>query len=171
MVTSMATRSARSRRPTNDSAITDSSSSHWASSITMRTGSARAASATRLSTARPTRNGSSDVLLRPAECGVQRQPLGLWELSGEVEDRAHQLVHACVVERHLRLDPGDAENTEPGSGLDGVANERRLADAGRTREHEHTALPRPAALTSPPIVAHSRARPTKALLADVAFAA
>ena len=57
--TSIATRSARRRRPTNDSAVADSSSSHCASSTTIRTDWSRAASATRLSTARPARNGSS----------------------------------------------------------------------------------------------------------------
>ena len=69
MVTSDATRSAPSRRPTNDSATADSSSSHCASSTTTRTGCARAASATRLRTARPTRNGS-----RASYCALPSTP-------------------------------------------------------------------------------------------------
>ena len=49
---------------------------------------------------------------------------------------------AGVSQCHLRLHPGDAEDSEPGRGVDRILHQRGLADAGRTGEHERPALAR-----------------------------
>ena len=138
MVRSEATRSAWRRRPTNDNAIADSSSTHCASSMTTSTGCARAASSTRLRTARPTRNGSSASCCHVAEHGVERDSLRFGERVDAVEEREHELVHAGVPEGHLRLDADDADDTEVGCDVDRVVDQRRLADARRAGEQKRT---------------------------------
>jgi hypothetical protein len=58
------------------------------------------------------------------EDGVERDALGFSELIDAVEERDHELVHAGVAERHLRLDTRDADNTEPRRDVDRVPDQR-----------------------------------------------
>ena len=140
IVTSDATRSARSRRPTNDSATADSSSSHCASSMTASTGWARAASATRLRTARPTRNGSSASCSDRAEHGVERRRVGV-RRAASTQSRSGSTSWCTPAYPKAISDSTPAMRTTRKSGrdVDRVLDQRRLADAGRADEQERTA--------------------------------
>ena len=83
------------------------------------------------------------VVLGPSEYGVHRLALGFGEPPQTVEDRQHQLMDAGVPQGHLRLDPGDAQDPEPGRDVDRILHQRGLPDAGRTGEHERPALGTP----------------------------
>ena len=94
-------------------------------------------SATRLRTARPTRNGSSGVVLAPCRVRPSSAPrCGSGSPSTQSRSMQHQLVHCRVPEGHLRFDADDADDTEAGSDVDRVLDQRRLPDAGGAGEQE-----------------------------------
>ena len=78
------------------------------------------------------------VVLRLAEYAVECASLGFGQSLDAVEEQQHQLVHCRVPEVHLRFDADDADDTEAGSAVDRVPDQRRLPDAGGAGEQECT---------------------------------
>ena len=77
-------------------------------------------------------------VLRPAEHGIERCALEFGELLQAVDERQHHLMHAGVIEGHLRFDAGDADDTEVGRCVDRVLEQRGLPDARRAGEQQRT---------------------------------
>ena len=131
-----ATRSLWRRRPTNDNAIADSSSTHCASSMTTSTGCERAASSARLKTERPTRNGSSascsvlpSTASSVARCGSGRASTQSrrWRASWCTAAYPNVISDSTPTMRTTRK--SDATSTR-------VVDQRRFADARRAGEQD-----------------------------------
>ena len=78
------------------------------------------------------------VVPRLAEYAVECASLRLGQSLDAVEEHQHQLVHCRVPEDHLRFDADDAHDTEAGSDLDRVLDQRGLPDAGRPGQQQRT---------------------------------
>ena len=79
------------------------------------------------------------VVLRLAEYAVECASLRFGQSLDAVEEQQqHQLVHCRVPEDHLRFDADDADDTEAGSAVDRVLDQRGLPDAGGAGEQERT---------------------------------
>ncbi len=76
-----------------------------------------------------------------AERDGQRVALGGGEAFRELEARRAQLVKGRVGELHLLLDTERSDGPEPPSRLDRVVEQRRLADARLSIDHQHAAVP------------------------------
>jgi hypothetical protein len=78
---------------------------------------------------------------RQAQRDAKGDPLRLGERVQPVEHLRAQLVQARVRQLHLRLDARDLSDPKPGGPLNGVTQQRRLADARFPADDDHGALP------------------------------
>ena len=78
------------------------------------------------------------LVLRRAEYAGECASLRFGESLDAVDEQQHQLVHCRVPEGHLRFDTDDADDTEAGSAVERVLDQRRLPDAGGAGEQQRT---------------------------------
>ena len=138
-----ASASANRRRAANSTALSEDSSIHWASSITSSTGACSASDASRLSVAAPIRKRS---LSTPGDRPSAPLSAAAWRGGRRVEaveGRAQQRVEAGERELGLGLDALGLQHRHAARLLDGVPQQRGLADPGLARDHEDPARPEP----------------------------
>ena len=139
----IATASANRRRAANRIAPSEDSSSHCASSTATSTGRSSASAASRLSVAAADQEALAADARRQPERRAQRRRLRLRQLVEPVERRPQQRVQAGERDLRLGLDPARPQHEHALRALDGVLEQRRLADPGRAGEHERLARAQP----------------------------
>ena len=121
----------------------DALSSHWASSITHRSGCSAAASESRLSTASPTTKRSAGAFAPSPNAVSSASRCGPGSRSKQVEHRRAQLMQAREGKLHLVLDAGRLRQATAGRALLHVAQQRRLPDPRLAADDQYLALARP----------------------------
>jgi hypothetical protein len=77
-------------------------------------------------------------VLRLAEYAVECASSGFGQSLDAVEQQQHQLVRCRIPEDHRRFDADDADDTEAGSAVDRVLDQRGLPDAGGPGDQERS---------------------------------
>ena len=72
---------------------------------------------------------------------AKRLSLGLWKMLHELVERSTQLLGRCERELHLRLDSDGPGDPKLACSLNGVLQQRGLADARLSMHHQHAAVP------------------------------
>ena len=165
---SSATRSGPSLRATKSNAAVEASSSQCASSMTHSTGDSSAASASRLSVARKTRNRSPGRGVGFPERRPQRCRLPRGEVFDVPHHRAQQPLQRGERQRRLRLDALgpqhlharlDIRSQRGPPGRPAAPTSRHPAARGPPAHHPGSRGPRPAAPRGVPVPVPDRAAP------------
>ena len=81
------------------------------------------------------------LLGRPqTENGAESGALSLWDLGEEIDQRPAELEQPRELDLGLRLDPGRRDHRHRLGEVDGVPQQRRLADARLAADHKRAAL-------------------------------